>query len=224
MANTDKPNPDLEASIHLERDMANPPFVAVAVNIVIVISCFLAVSWATEHYLGWTWPQVIMACIAAMFLVPGCPAPWLDMTSWQERLKLNVPLWSGRTVLLIVLFLTYDTFVDFDPPRKWIFAAIMTLLIVPIMWYAIWQMRQFGMMAMLGVIPVSCLPVVFVVPPSQVLLWGITVGVWFSEYSIMAASIWTGVSLAWQVVGNIILVVTLAHGQRLALRGSHGLL
>lgn len=161
----------------IEHDLANIGFGAVAANLLVVLGAFLTLCWAGHAAFGIVWHQPVLATVATVILVPNLPV-WPRVLAWLS-------LWVSRCMLIMLLFITQMAFagtsnIAWNTDSPWPFLILMTVLGLPLMWYCLWQPRQFGMLASLGAAPAWLLPPVYVVTGLQVYLWLFAITAWFN--------------------------------------------
>jgi len=92
-------------------------------------------------------------------------------------------------------------------------AAMSVLIIMPLTWLPLHQLRQFGLLALFGVLPTARLWGVGMVTLSQAALFLLVFWGWFAgALSFAGALMMTLVAVVWLFVGNILLTALLAHG------------
>lgn len=189
-----------------EQLMANPSLATAITTVAVGILAFLALSWVTEAILHFAWAQVIVALLVAVYLVQSAPTDLVEDLSFDKRLRMNIPVWTARTVLLVVLFFTYYTMLDLTAAPRWLFVIAMTFIVAPLMWLELLQMRPFGMLSMIGLLAPMYLPAITLICSTQVGLWALATAAWFLQWATLGAVILTVAAVTWHLVGNAILM------------------
>ena len=207
----------VEAEWKAEDFVANPSVASVIVMMAVWVNGFLLLSWGAASLTDGTWPQVILALFVAVSLIPGFPSDLkehIEGLPSATKMRFYVPLWIGRTILLIILFSTYDEFLARDGSARWIFLAAMTVLFLPLMWFPLSKMRQAGLSALVGWLRPTRLLRIIPVTVSQTAFGVVAAMAWLASGSWGRAVLLSVLAAVWHWIGNLIILTALVRPDR----------
>ena len=205
-----------------EEMLANPSFGMAVVMVSVSLAAFVGLSWLFEAAFGWVWPQIVLALGAVVFLMQGLPTDMSQELAGQSQRIFTIPLWIARTALLFVYFGIYIGFFELGSPARWALFFFTSAVVGPLMWFALLQVRQAGLQALIGMLSPSRVTSVALIAVSQVALWAAVLGAWFGDLGIAVAIIFTLAAGVWHLVGNVIMLKQLLAGQRAPVAGKGG--
>ena len=173
---------------------------------------FLGLTWFFEILLGIGWPLILVSVFLAVTLVQGPPSHIAAKASQRRSAPFLCAAWAARAMLILALFVVASLTFG-NGSVGWGAAAISVLVLMPLVWLPLHQLRQFGLLTFVGVLPAAYLWSVGLVTLSQAALLLVAFWVWFTGAASFGAALMTSIAaVVWLFTGNLVLTVLSARG------------
>lgn len=194
-----------------ERNLADPTLGLVLLTVGGSTLFFLGLTWLFEILMGIGWPLILASVFLAVTLVQGPPSHMAAKAS-QKSAPFFCAAWAARAMLILSLFVS-SSLTFSGGSVGWGRAALSALILMPMVWLPLHQLRQFGLLAFVGVLPAAYLWNIGLVTLSQAALLLVAFWSWFTgAASFGAALITTIAAVAWLFTGNLLLKVLSVRG------------
>lgn len=194
----------------VESFLANPSFAGVVSTVALTMALFIGLSWIANTVLGLAWLEAVFALAAALILIQGLPSAYANALSAKQWRRVMIPAWIARAVVFAGCMLTYGSLVALPSPARWFFLLVVSLLVGPIIWFALLQVRQSGIMAAIEAIRARQVVFVTSVALVQISLWVLVLTSWFWGSRIFVSALLTALVAAVHLGGNILIAQQLA--------------
>jgi len=188
-----------------ERSNVNPTAGFILLTVGGSTLIFLALAWLFEVLLGIGWPLILVSLFFAVTLIQSPPSDLTASAPASRKFPFLFAAWAGRGLLIFGLFGASSMTFNGDS-ISWGNAVFSALLVMPLLWLPLHQLRQYGLLSFLGVLPSLSLLGAAVVTLSQagliLLAWGFWVADTVSLSIKLSATI---VALGWLMGGNVVL-------------------
>lgn len=193
------------AELWTEEFLENPDLPGVVVWVALALLGFILLSWLLEVAISSPLPSALLLLFLVVWLVQGLPTEVAAQNTFRERLAFTVPLWIARTFLAVFAFGFYGALIALDTIQAVILAAVVCLVVGPIIWFALLQIRHAGKLALQESMSADRVSIVILVVASQVFLWSIYLLGVFEAPNAIAILALTALVAGWQFGGNMII-------------------
>jgi len=198
-----------------ERELADPTLGFVLLTVGGSTLFFLGLTWLFEILMGIGWPLILVSVFLAVTLVQGPPSDIAAIASQKRNAPFLCAAWSARAMLILSLFLA-SSLTFSGGSVGWGPAALSVLILMPLVWLPLHQLRQFGLLALVGVLPAASLWSVGLITLSQAALLLVAFWLWFTGAASLGAALMTTIAaVAWLFAGNLLLTVLSVRGMKL---------
>lgn len=205
-----------------EANLQNATFLPVLVNITIVMLAYQIISFLGSLTPAGQLIDAVLVVFVVVFVIPGWPEMPVDEMPEDSRFLLSAGKWVPRGLFGFAWIWTDVVFTGGDAvgwltDSQWVFLLVMTLLGLPLIWFAVWKIRQFAMAAATRMLSGWCIVAAGGVAAIQ--SYGITfaTSAWFSTPMLPPLGGQTG-NWLWGIAASSIAVALMYVGNQLLAR------
>ena len=198
----------------LEASLANPSLVGSSIQVGLPSLIYLLLSWLIQDFTSGIVSVLVRSLIVvqlSILLIQSLPSDLFTESLIKENKSryriFNVVLWIARILFITAVYVIELVVFEANENVRWFHYPVVSFIFLPLIWFALLQIRQFGFQIVLNVLSPKAMPLVVFITLIQASLWAACCTQVLTGPSIGYGLIFIVLVAFFHLVGNLLIAV-----------------